>query len=306
MTTAQIEKLIKHLPPDAPFLADFSGDFGGTNVPVQVDVWAKACNDPAFGSKFIDSFVRLGKPLPDSITEPEFRRVYAYVSVCGQSEDRDVREALALEHPQNTQRRILLRCLLLREEFDFAQIAQRMGLSVDTVRVYEALYWSVRGRDRIYLASLVYPQTRQVEWAPDYPLKETPMNLALRATMHEGISAAEQLLGLSNPVEDSGASDHAGALASRILSNANFMAKLGFLNQNLPATDKALRVLRAFKPARGQQPDHATKRQVNPVSPAMAVSESINRILTDIEGGWGVRLGRQPPTPVDAQLPDAA
>ena len=210
-----------------------------------------------------------------------------------------------MEHPQNTHRRILLRCLLLRDEFDFAQIADRMGLSVDTVRIYETLYWSVRGRDKIYVASLVYPQTRQVEWAPDYPLKETPMNLALRTAMHEGISAAEQLLGLSDPVEDSRASDHARALASRILSNANFMAKLGFLNQSLPATDKALRVLRAFKPERGQQTDHAS-RQVNPVSTAMAVSESINRILTDVDGRGAVRLGQQPATSVDAQLLNAA
>jgi len=50
---------------------------------------------------------------------------------------------------------------LLRDEFDFAQIAQRMALSVDTVRIYEALYWNVRGRDKIYVASLVYPQTRR-------------------------------------------------------------------------------------------------------------------------------------------------
>ena len=131
------------------------------------------------------------------------------------------------------------------------------------------------------------------------------MNLALRATLQGGIRAAEELLGMRNPVEDSAAAVHARAFASRILSNANFMAKLGFLNQSLPATDKALRVLRAFKPERGQQTDHAS-RQVNPVSTAMAVSESINRILTDVDGRGAVRLGQQPATSVDAQLLNAA
>ena len=57
-------------------------------------------------------------------------------------------------------RRFLLSCLLLRDEFDFAQVAQRAGLSEDTVRMYEVLYWNVRGRDKIYVCSLVYPETR--------------------------------------------------------------------------------------------------------------------------------------------------
>jgi hypothetical protein len=43
------------------------------------------------------------------------------------------------------------------------------------------------------------------------------MNLALRATLQGGISAAEELLGLRNPVEDSAAAVHARAFASRIL-----------------------------------------------------------------------------------------
>src|SRR6266700_555221 len=194
MSTARIEKLLKILPPEAPYLAGFSRNFGDPNIPVEVNVWAEASNDPAFGSKFIDSFLKLGRPLPDSIIEAEFRRVYSYA--CGQSEDQDAREALALEHPRNLQRRILLCCLLLRDEFDFAQIAQRAGLSEDTVRMYEALFWNVRGRDKIYVNSLVYPESRQVEWAPDYALRETLMNLALRATVQVGISAAEELLRL--------------------------------------------------------------------------------------------------------------
>ena len=181
------------------------------------------------------------------------------------------------------------------------RIAERTGLSEATVRMYEALYWNVRGRDRIYVASLVYPETRQVEWAPDYALKETPMNLALRATMQGGIRAAEELLGLRNPVEDSAAAVHARALASRILSNANFMAKLGFMNQDLPAMEHALRALRAFKPE-----SDASKRQADTMVDAMSVVASIKRAFADIERSPGARIGLQPPASEEPNLRHAA
>jgi hypothetical protein len=204
--------------------------------------------------------------------------------------------------PQNLQRRILLQCFLICDEFDFARIAERTGLSEATVRIYEALYWNVRGRDRIYVVSLVYPETRQIEWAADYALKETPMNLALRATLHGGIAAAEEFLGLKNPVEDSGAAVHARAFASRIMSNANFMAKLGFMNQDMPAMEHALRALRTVKSLQ----DDVSEKQVDPIGDAMSVAESIRRAFADIERGRGARTGLQPPASEEPNLRRAA
>src|SRR5262245_45615386 len=135
MTITRIEELLNILPPDAPYFARFARDSGAPGIPVEVSIWAEASNDPEFGSKYIDSFVKLGRPLPDSVTEPEFRRVHSYA--CGLSEDRDAREALALLHPRNLQRRILLQCLLICDEFEFDQIAERTVLSEATVRMYE-------------------------------------------------------------------------------------------------------------------------------------------------------------------------
>jgi hypothetical protein len=49
------------------------------------------------------------------------------------------------------------------------------------VRIFEALFWNVRDRlaDRIYSASLVYPESRQVELLPGYYRNESRMFLAL-------------------------------------------------------------------------------------------------------------------------------
>ena len=94
----------------------------------------------------------------------------------------------------------------------FAEVSEGLGstpvnncgcpiLSEDTIRVYETLFWNVRDRDRIYVTSLVYPDTRLVEFVPGYPLEEDPRNLVLRAAFDYGIQEAEELLGLKNPVQ---------------------------------------------------------------------------------------------------------
>ena len=61
------------------------------------------------------------------------------------------------------------------------------------------------------------------------------MNLALRAALDHGMELVEEILGLKNPVEDVNGVEHAKALAARILSAGNFVAKIGGLYQDLPA-----------------------------------------------------------------------
>jgi len=78
------------------------------------------------------------------------------------------------------------------------------------------------GRDRTNLCSLVYPETRLVEFVPGYVLNEDPMNLALRAALDHGIELVEELLGLKNPVESVKGVEHAKAFAARSLSAANY------------------------------------------------------------------------------------
>ena len=117
-------------------------------------------------------------------------------------------------------------------------------MSEDTIRVYETLFWNVRDRDRIYVTSLVYPDTRLIEFVPGYPLEEDPRNLVLRAAFDYGIQEAEELLGLKNPVQQSNGAQHARALAGRILRAGNFAAQIGLIHQDLPALTNARRLLR--------------------------------------------------------------
>src|SRR5438132_7925332 len=99
----------------------------------------------------------------------------------------------------------------------------------------EALFWNVRDRERIYLCSLVYPETRLVEFVPGYVLNEDPMNLALRAALDYGIESVEEILGLKNPVESVKGVEHAKAFTAGI---AVFLKRHGWYRID-PRGDKA-------------------------------------------------------------------
>ena len=64
-------------------------------IPAEVDIIARATNDPGFGWMFVKSCLDLRKPLPHQVSEPQLVRPYLYVR--DQNGDRDAREALIIE-----------------------------------------------------------------------------------------------------------------------------------------------------------------------------------------------------------------
>ena len=143
------------------------------------------------------------------------------------------------------------------------------------------VFWNTRDRldDPVYIASLVYPQGRQVEFDPDYARKEDPMYLALRATMNYGIEAAEELLGLRDP-DPKATPDHQGqAFAARILSMANFAARMGFLHQDLPIFRHAFRVLKALRINKRTE----ANRQAPEINVSIGLSQSFADVLLSLD-----------------------
>jgi hypothetical protein len=64
-------------------------------IPAEVDIIARATNDPGFGWMFVKSCLDLRKSLPHQVSEPQLVRPYLYVR--DQNGDRDAREALIIE-----------------------------------------------------------------------------------------------------------------------------------------------------------------------------------------------------------------
>src|SRR6266404_6124878 len=199
MTIERIEELLGLLPSEAPYLARIPRSLSVQGFPREIDIRGHVLNDPSFGWNFIQSFLDLGRPLPAQVYEWQLLRPYCYLRYA--TYDPDARAAIELQHPANWQRRVLLWAMLIRAEYEYGAVANKLHLSEAAVRMHEALFWNVRDRDRIYLCSLVYPETRLVEFVPGYVLNEDPMNLALRAALDHGIVSVEELLGLKNPVE---------------------------------------------------------------------------------------------------------
>ena len=253
MKANRIEQLIELLPSQAPYLARIPRELTWRGFPAETDLYAYASNDPGFGCGFIKSFLDLGKPLPTMVYESQLIRPYCYLRY--HNNDSDARGAFELHRDRQSGRCILLECMLLRGEYDYPSIAKKLSITEATVQIYGTLFWNVRDRldDRIYINTLVYPEGRQVELVPGYAKKEHPRNLALRITVASGLDAAEEFLGLRSEATGAGRAEQAEAFAAKILSTGNFLAKMGFLHQKLPALEAARGVLRLRKAGREQR-----------------------------------------------------
>lgn len=70
-------------------------------------------------------------------------------------------QALALRNTQNlATARFILQGLLCAKDISLESIAAQLELSVDVVRLYEALFFSVRSRGGTYGVSRAFPQSR--------------------------------------------------------------------------------------------------------------------------------------------------
>ena len=102
------------------------------------------------------------------------------------------------------------------------------------------------------------------------------MYLALRAAIQHGLVAVEELLGMRNPVVSTDVIQQAKSFVARTLSMANFVAKLGFLHQDLPIVKSARRLLSSLKLGRSLEQDRVG---VDRVSVPMTLNEAITRII---------------------------
>ena len=205
--------------------------------------------------------------------------------------------ALALEDDSGKHRRIPVRCLLVLPEYPYAEIAKKTGLSEGAVRIYQALFWAVRGRDRIFISSLTFPESRQCELRAGYERNEDFGNLCLRAAVRHGIGVVEGLLGATNPLRVSGPpltrfltntnmksklEQLSESFMAQVLKNANYLGQMGFLNQNLPAFKDALAVVRLLGSRQARQGEDASVRQLAGVS-ALAITQSLSRGMPELE-----------------------
>ena len=232
METTRIEQLVALMPEQNAYTRRLGGRFVPTaDVSVEVATYAHSLNDPMFGWVFIKALLDQSQMIPDLVVESPLLRTYAYHRYSNR--DPHVRQAFQLRTQTEKLKRAMLQCMLLIDKFSLEHIAAEMMMDLDVVEIYEMLFWNVRDRlhDKVYITSLLFPQSSQVLWVDNYHRDEDFLNIAMRAAAQHGIETAKDFLGMGNPTSEFNAEGHAKAFESQVLSTAMYAARLGLLHQ---------------------------------------------------------------------------
>jgi|GEM_PF-4941785 len=160
MTAKEIRELIRFLPVGGPYPGVINSTHGSSERAFKELCLAVCVNDPQFGYNFVLSLVTAGRALPAGVLDMNLRRAFNYFD--RNTEDDLMSEAYSLVHPANLTQRQILHALLICRDTNLKQIAEDMGLPAPVVSLYGTLWFNVLDRldDRMYLASLVHPNTR--------------------------------------------------------------------------------------------------------------------------------------------------
>ena len=98
------------------------------------------------------------EPLPPSIRDKNIRRAYRYLP--GNRDDQ-VETALAIRTSMESgMTRSVLQGFLCARDISLEGIASLLGLELDVVKLYEGLFFNVRGRDGAFALNTIFSQTR--------------------------------------------------------------------------------------------------------------------------------------------------
>lgn len=197
----------------------------------EVNRFALCYKDLSFGWHFIKSFAESGKSLPNCVMDEE-TLIRAYNFERYGSRDLEVAQAIAVETSIPTIRNTIV-SLLFAEDVSVEKISKIVNLPASVVRIYEELFYNIldRKQDAMFVAGIIYPETRAEEFDINYSKNVDPVTLLMRVGYNTGVNNVLALAGFrENFVEYSDTANSTNKLEGAIMSNALFMAQCGFLN----------------------------------------------------------------------------
>lgn len=198
----------------------------------EVNRFALCYRDLAFGWHFVKSFADNEISLPACVVNEE-TLIRAYNFERFSNRDMSVAQAIAIETslPKNIKNTII--SLFFAEDTDLDRISSIVGFSTEVIKIYEELFFNVldRKQDAMFIAGLVYPETRAEEFNSSYIHNVDNGTLLKRVAYNSGTESVLALAGFKdNFLNYSDAANNTNKLESAIMSNAYFMAVCGFLN----------------------------------------------------------------------------
>jgi len=200
------------------------------NPPMAAHLRWEAVNDPQWGWRVAMTHHASREPLPASLRDPSIRRAYRYLEG---AHDNQMSMAHALKaSPDCRSMRHVLQGFLCARDISLEGIALQLEVEAEVVKLFAALFFSVRKRGDGFRAGVLFPETpigAVVEAEKDFDDLERTL---MRVGRERGGKDVARLAGLRT-LEDEGDSTESilADMERTIAANARMLALAGHLNR---------------------------------------------------------------------------
>ena len=197
-------------------------------------------HNPAFGWFYASELVRRGLEYSRSIEGDDHWLWEAYLHCLGSNHIQEVSFAQDIcERNGGEMEQAVLKGLLLGRDATVESVAEMMRYPVRVVGAYERLFFNVLDRkdDEIYIANIVYPHGRIVEFFDEHPRNTVLTDLIVRAGFNNGPEDVLYLAGLrSDMLANLQKGDVSAKLEGLTIANGYVLARNGWQNQKRDST----------------------------------------------------------------------
>ena len=164
----------------------------------------------------------------------------------------DIIQAIAFTHPSNKTIEDSIKAAII-SMVPYKTLEQAYGISKEVFEAYEQLFFNIRDRknEALFIANLVYPDTRYVELSDNYLKEEDKGKLLIRSAYNNGLGDAAYFMGLKTldniTISGLNSVDAASQLEAAIMVNGLFLARNGALNSRSSGVAQARNILIAAK-----------------------------------------------------------
>ena len=240
MKNEHIRNLILHLDEDSPFLIEIHRRFFPRKETLTTaDRLVHPMGDPAFGIHFVRAYHRAGGWLPDEIWWPSIWRAFCCLRYDSELRGQDgvCLEALALGHPANRAKQVMIKGLLCAG-MTYEEVGELVGMSKDVVEVYAHLFFDFAERrdDLSFVMKVLNPRAHLSILNTDTNKALDPGLLLMNIGYQLGPKAVVKVLGLNHNRNDAGQEGQPiDNIKNALLSAGEIKARLGLLESDDPA-----------------------------------------------------------------------
>ena len=253
MTFDDVYELSEHIPNNSRAFNSSVLPFGMTES-AEVGKFAACYKDLSFLWNFVKSFLDVGGYLPNDFrafqNKEEYelmRRVFNFERF--EVRDRELAHAISIDRVLAPLEKKVLRACLLSGDFDLDEVSRKVGISKSVIKIYEKLFFNVldRKKEHLFIASIVYPESRLVEFDPDYTMQADYGAILQRAGYRGNVDDVLNMAGVRGYITTGPTQMIVADFENRIMCNALFLARAGFLNTNNLGVTNAKNLLAAAK-----------------------------------------------------------